>query len=220
MASITRKTIRPHGLSYLGSANVVRVKVIESDEYCLSFFAHTAWPIMVSNKPIIASHSSVYNICPHFRNLKDDQLYAIKENGGVVFINFYPTYIDSTFAGKEKNMKELNKPLIDSLSAIYGKNIDAGWYKVSEELNPYYQSIVPTLKDVVDHIDYVKNLIGINHVGIGADWDGVEVLPKNIEHIGKLPSLTKELIDRGYSKTEIKKVLGENFKRVFREVSQ
>jgi membrane dipeptidase len=174
----------------------------------------------ISNKPIIASHSSVYNICPHFRNLKDDQLYAIKENGGVVFINFYPTYIDSTFAGKEKNMKELNKPLIDSLSAIYGKNIDAGWYKVSEELNPYYQSIVPTLKDVVDHIDYVKNLIGINHVGIGADWDGVEVLPKNIEHIGKLPSLTKELIDRGYSKTEIKKVLGENFKRVFREVSQ
>ena len=74
--------------------------------------------------------------------------------------------------------------------------------------------------DVVDHIDYVKNLIGINHVGIGADWDGVEVLPKNIEHIGKLPALTKMLDDRGYSKKEIRKILGENFKRVFKEVSQ
>ena len=174
----------------------------------------------ISKKPIIASHSSVYSICPHFRNLKDDQLYAIKQNGGVVFINFYPSYIDPTFAKKEEKMKKFQKQLIDSVNTIYGKNTDAGWYKVSEELFPYYQSIVPDLSDVVDHIDYVKNLIGINHVGIGADWDGVEVLPKNIEHIGKLPALTKMLDDRGYSKKEIRKILGGNFKRVFKEVSQ
>ena len=165
----------------------------------------------ISNKPIIASHSSVYNLCPHFRNLKDDQLFAIKKNGGVVFIYCFTPYIDSTFAEKEKYLKESKKSLIDSISVIYGENTDAGWYKVSEELVPYYQSIVPELSDVVNHIDYVKNLIGINHVGIGADWDGVEVLPKNIEHIGKLPALTKMLIDRGYSKKEIRKVLGENF---------
>ena len=67
----------------------------------------------ISKKPIIASHSSVYSICPHFRNLKDDQLYAIKQNGGVVFINFYPSYIDPTFAKKEEKMKKLQKPLID-----------------------------------------------------------------------------------------------------------
>mgnify|MGYP001239622234 FL=1 len=176
--------------------------------------------LQISNKPIIASHSSVYNICPHFRNLKDDQMYAIKNNGGVIFINFYPAYIDPTFAEKEKKMKEFQKPLIDSVNAIYGENTDAGWYKVSEELAPHYNSIVPDLGDVVDHIDYVKNLIGINHVGIGGDWDGVEVLPKNIEHIGKLPALTKMLIDRGYTKKEIRKILGGNFKRVFKEVLQ
>ena len=174
--------------------------------------------LQISNKPIIASHSSVYNICPHYRNLKDDQMYAIKKNGGVIFINFYPAYIDSTFAGKEEKMKKFQKSLIDSVNAIYGENTDAGWYKVSEELAPHYQSIVPDLEDVVDHIDYVKNLIGIDHVGIGGDWDGVEVLPKNIEHIGKLPALTKVLIDRGYTKKEIRKILGENFKRVFKEV--
>jgi len=176
--------------------------------------------LQISNKPIIASHSSVYNICPHFRNLKDDQMYAIKNNGGVIFINFYPAYIDPTFAEKEKKMKEFQKPLIDSVNAIYGENTDAGWYKVSEELAPHYNSIVPDLGDVVDHIDYVKNLIGINHVGIGGDWDGVEVLPKNIEHIGKLPALTEMLIDRGYTKKEIRKILGGNFKRVFKEVLQ
>ena len=174
--------------------------------------------LQISNKPIIASHSSVYNICPHYRNLKDDQMYAIKKNGGVIFINFYPAYIDSTFAGKEEKMKKFQKSLIDSVNAIYGENTDAGWYKVSEELAPHYQSIVPDLEDVVDHIDYVKNLIGIDHVGIGGDWDGVEVLPKNIEHFGKLPALTKVLIDRGYTKKEIRKILGENFKRVFKEV--
>ena len=174
--------------------------------------------LQISNKPIIASHSSVYNICPHYRNLKDDQMYAIKKNGGVIFINFYPGYIDPTFVEKEEKMKKFQKPLIDSVNAIYGENTDEGWYKVSEELAPHYQSIVPDLEDVVDHIDYVKNLIGIDHVGIGGDWDGVEVLPKNIEHIGKLPALTKVLIDRGYTKKEIRKILGENFKRVFKEV--
>ena len=174
--------------------------------------------LKISNKPIIASHSSVYNICPHFRNLKDDQMYAIKKNDGVIFINFYPAYIDPTFAEKEEKIKKFQKPLIDSVNAIYGENTDVGWYKVSEELAPHYQSIVPDLDDVVDHIDYVKNLIGIDHVGIGGDWDGVEVLPKNIEHIGKLPALTKVLIDRGYTKKEIRKILGENFKRVFKEV--
>ena len=174
--------------------------------------------LQISNKPIIASHSSVYNICPHYRNLKDDQMYAIKKNGGVIFINFYPGYIDPTFVEKEEKMKKFQKPLIDSVNAIYGENTDVGWYKVSEELAPHYQSIVPDLDDVVDHIDYVKNLIGIDHVGIGGDWDGVEVLPKNIENIGKLPALTKVLIDRGYTKKEIRKILGENFKRVFKEV--
>ena len=174
--------------------------------------------LQISNKPIIASHSSVYNICPHYRNLKDDQMYAIKKNGGVIFINFYPGYIDPTFVEKEEKMKKFQKPLIDSVNAIYGENTDEGWYKVSEQLAPHYQSIVPDLEDVVDHIDYVKNLIGIDHVGIGGDWDGVEVLPKNLEHIGKLPALTKVLIDRGYTKKEIRKILGENFKRVFKEV--
>ncbi len=176
--------------------------------------------LSITTKPIIASHSSVYSICPQFRNLKDEQLLAIKDNGGVIFVNFYPGFIDSTFFKKEQDLKVLHSSLIDSVDDLYGKNSTIGYYKKSELLRPYYDKIVPTLNDVIDHIDYIKDFIGINHVGIGADWDGVEALPKGIEHIGKMPIITEKLIERGYSLRDVKKILGENFKRVFMEVTK
>ena len=101
---------------------------------------------------------------------------------------------------------------------FYQPGTDAHWYKTSEILNPLYKKIAPELIDVVNHIDYVAKLIGVDHVGIGADWDGVELLPNNIENIGKMPLLTEYLIDRGYSIRDVKKILGENFKRVYKEV--
>ena len=174
--------------------------------------------LKTTTKPIIASHSSAYTLCPHFRNLKDDQLFALKENGGVVFINFYPGYIDSTYSQKYEKIVKNNQSLIDSIDSIYEIDSDIHWYKTNQVLVPELQKITPDLDDVIDHIDYVVDLIGIDHVGIGADWDGVEILPKNIEHIGKLPAVTELLLERGYSVKEIKKILGENFKRVYKEV--
>ena len=76
----------------------------------------------------------------------------------------------------------------------------------------------PDLDDVIDHIDYIADLISVDHVGLGADWDGVEIMPTGIEDISKLPSLTKKLIERGYSQRDIRKILGGNFKRVFKDV--
>ena len=87
-------------------------------------------------------------------------------------------------------------------------------------MRSYYDEIVPDLNDVIDHIDYIKDLIGVDHVGIGADWDGVEALSKGIEHIGKMPLITEKLIERGYSVRDVKKILGGNFKRVFMEVTK
>lgn len=174
--------------------------------------------LKTTTKPIIASHSSAYTLCPHFRNLKDEQLFALKENGGVVFINFYPGYIDSTYSQKYEKVLKENQSLIDSVNKLYNLDSDIHWYKTNEVLAPELQKVAPDLDDVVDHIDYVVDLIGVDHVGIGADWDGVEILPKNIEHIGKLSSVTKLLLDRGYSTIEIRKILGGNFKRVYKEV--
>ena len=178
----------------------------------------TFWDIInITKKPIIASHSSVYKICPHFRNLKDEQIVAIKENGGVIFVNFYPGYIDSTFSKKASKIKFLFKNQLDSLRNIYNPNSDIYWYKENQILNKSLNEISPSIDDVIDHIDYIVNLIGVDHVGIGADWDGVEVLPRGIEDISKTPIITKKLFERGYNNFEVKKILGGNFKRVFKE---
>ncbi len=176
--------------------------------------------IDITERPIIASHSSVYNLCPHFRNLKDEQLFAIKENGGVVFVNFYPGYIDSTYEKKAKMIKESYQSKLDSLATVYDPDGDEYWYEESKLLLPALQKIAPSIDDIINHISYIVNLIGIDHVGLGADWDGVGVLPTGIEDVTKLPAITDKLLKRGFSKREIKKILGGNLKRVFKEVTK
>ena len=180
----------------------------------------TFWDVLeISTKPIIASHSSVYTLCPHFRNLKDEQLLALEKNNGVVFVNFYPAYIDSTFSEKGKKIRQDFQPQLDSLAGIFEPESNELWYAENALLEPSLSAAAPDLDDVIDHIDYIADLIGVDHVGLGADWDGVEVLPVGIENIAKLPSLTKKLIERGYSQRDIRKILGGNFKRVFKDVN-
>ena len=180
----------------------------------------TFWDVLeISTKPIIASHSSVYTLCPHFRNLKDEQLLALEKNNGVVFVNFYPAYIDSTFSEKGKKIRQDFQPQLDSLAGIFEPESNELWYAENALLEPSLSAAAPDLDDVIDHIDYIADLIGVDHVGLGADWDGVEVLPVGIENIAKLPSLTKKLIERGYSQRDIRKILGGNFKRVFKDVT-
>ena len=180
----------------------------------------TFWDVLeITTKPIIASHSSVYTLCPHFRNLKDEQLLALEKNNGVVFVNFYPAYIDSTFSKKGKKIRQEFQPQLDSLASLYEPESNELWYAENALLEPSLSSVAPNLDDVIDHIDYIADLIGVDHVGLGADWDGVEVLPVGIENIAKLPSLTKKLIERGYSQRDIRKILGGNFKRVFKDVN-
>ena len=168
--------------------------------------------------PIIASHSSVYNICPHFRNLNDAQLLAIKENGGVVFVNFYPAYIDSTFEKRANQVRKKHQPALDSLKVLYNEESDDYWYKSQDIINKDLSAVAPSLDQLIDHIDYIVNLIGPDHVGLGSDFDGVPVLPRGIEDCSKTPAITKRLFERGYTKENIRKILGENFKRVFRQV--
>ena len=180
----------------------------------------TFWDVLeISTKPIIASHSSVYTLCPHFRNLKDEQFLALEKNNGVVFVNFYPAYIDSTFSKKGKKIRQEFQPQLDSLASLYEPESNELWYAENALLEPSLSAAAPDLDDVIDHIDYIADLIGVDHVGLGADWDGVEVLPVGIENIAKLPSLTKKLIERGYSQRDIRKILGGNFKRVFKDVN-
>jgi len=148
--------------------------------------------------------------------LKDDQLKAIAANGGVVFINFAPWFIDSTFAAKESLMRSRNKSRIDSYRASSKVSGFLTEVAIADSLKDEYEQIRPTLKSLIDHFDYVARLVGVDHVGIGSDFDGISVTPRDMDDVTYLPNITRELLKRGYSASDIKKILGENFLRVLR----
>jgi membrane dipeptidase len=171
--------------------------------------------IAATTKPVLLSHSSVWNICPVFRNVKDDQIRAVAKNGGVICINFYSGFLDSNFA---KKMDELEgtrgKQIKDSLKQYYdAAKMNEIWKQYfSAELEPYR----PTISKLVDHIDYIVKLVGDDYVGIGSDFDGVSSVPVGLDDVTKYPLITEELRKRGYSKKSIKKILGGNVLRVMK----
>jgi len=169
--------------------------------------------INTTTKPIIASHSSVYALCKHQRNLNDDQIKAIAKNGGVIQINFHPGFIDPSFDEKEKAFFENHKVEFDSLikTGMDEWNVmDALYHKYAEEAN----NMRPPLSMLIDHIDYIAKLIGVDYVGIGSDFDGINLTPQQLDDVTTYPLITKALIDRGYTQQDINKILGQNFLRV------
>ena len=171
-----------------------------------------------SQEPIIASHSSVYALCPHYRNLKDDQIKAIAKTGGAVFINFYPGYIDSTFQQKAEIINMKYEVELDILAEKYDPLSNQYWFEEMKLLKHEKARIAPNINDVIKHISYIVDLVGVDYVGIGSDYDGVEIMPTGLENVSKLPFLTKKLIEHGYTIRELRKILGGNFKRIFKEV--
>jgi membrane dipeptidase len=175
----------------------------------------TFWDaINTTTKPVIASHSCAYTLCPVFRNLKDDQIKAIGKNGGVIHLNFYSGFLDSTHQKKAAQYSSLYKKQIDSLS-----NLKWAGYEIEEHLLAKYPAIAkglqPPLSLLMDHLDYIVQLIGVDHVGLGSDFDGISSAPKELKDVTAMPLITKLLLKRGYSKADIRKILGENFIRVF-----
>ena len=171
--------------------------------------------IATTSKPVLLSHSSVWNICPVFRNVKDDQIRAVAKNGGVICVNFYSGFLDSNFAKKMAFLEGTEgKKIKDSL----GQNYDA--VKLNEVWNKYFSAQLepyrPTISKLVDHIDYIAKLVGDDYVGIGSDFDGVSSLPVGMDDVTKYPLITDELKRRGYSNKSIKKILGENVLRVMK----
>lgn len=179
----------------------------------------TFWDILkVTKNPIIASHSSVYRLCPHYRNLKDDQIKAIAKSGGVVMINFYPAFIDSTFNKKKEMLLVKYQKELAAIEKKFCSDTTGYFIPRNKFLQSKNREVVPGVKRVADHIQYVTKLVGIDYVGLGADYDGITSTPLGLEDVSKLPNLTHELLARGYSETDVKKILGGNFLRVFKQV--
>ncbi len=170
--------------------------------------------IKITTKPIIASHSCVFSLCPHRRNLKDDQIKAIAKSGGVIFLNFYAGFIDSTYENKRNNFMKLHQKEIDLL-VQEGKQKDYALMMVSEKYKAEMNGMRPPLSVLIDHLDYIVKLVGADYVGMGSDFDGIEAPPLKLNGVEDYPLITKELLKRGYSKKDIYKMLGGNFRRVF-----
>lgn len=176
----------------------------------------TFYDVMETSKaPVIASHSSCRALANHTRNMTDDMLRAIAKNNGVVMINFYDGFLDS----RKAELAMRRRALQDELTAKYpndAKRVNEEMKKWSDA-NPVGATPFSTL---MEHFIHVIEVAGIDHVGIGSDFDGVPALPEGMEDISKLPNITVELMKRGYSDAEIKKVLGENLLRVMSQVER
>ncbi|HEX7844993.1 MAG TPA: dipeptidase [Chitinophagaceae bacterium] len=172
--------------------------------------------IATTTKPVMLSHSSVWNICPVFRNVKDEQIKAVAKNGGVICINFYSGFISKDYDQKSDYLTgTVRKKFQDSLYALGtdSVNVRTQW---REYLRNEMKSIRPSLAELVDHIDYIVKLVGDDYAGIGSDYDGVSSLPVGMEDVTTYPKITEELLRRGYSKKSIKKILGGNVMRVMK----
>lgn len=164
----------------------------------------------ISTKPVLVSHSNAAALTPHSRNLDDKQLEALKQNGGVVGVNFYSGFLDATY---EDRVKKLYRTHFGE-RGDYTLSVTRQYGKLPPDLKHKANAPLPTL---LDHIDYLVRKVGIDHVAIGSDFDGIESPPQGLEDVSKFPNLTKALFERGYPQEDIAKIMGLNFLRIWKE---
>ena len=181
------------------------------------------WDIVkTSTKPVIATHSGCRAIANVPRNLTDDMILALAKTGGVVNVIFYPEHIEPGWSQKKKKVDAEIASLVQRASDE--EKGDAVHKKLARDRvrrEEYLKRLPPvTVARIVDHIDHIVKLVGIDHVGIGSDFDGVQAVPVDLKSVADLPNLTKELLRRGYSESDIDKILGGNMLRVMEEVER
>lgn len=171
--------------------------------------------IKISRAPVIASHSSLRSFTPGFeRNMDDDMIKALAKNGGLIMINFGSTFVEAA-ARKWSDTRSAEKKKVEEK---FGKDSDE-----AKKFNDEYKKTTPlpyaNLDKVVEHIDYAVKLVGVDHVGLGSDYDGVgDSLPVGLKDVSTYPNLVQGLLEKNYSENDIKKILGGNLLRVWREV--
>lgn len=173
----------------------------------------------ISRAPIIASHSSARALANHSRNIPDDLLRRIAKNGGVVMVNFYPAFINQKVIDASAEREARLKPELARLRAQYKDNESS----LEAELTKLYAAnpLPPTpLSVLIDHMDHIAKVAGIDHVGLGSDFDGIPSVPEGMSDVAQLPNITYELLRRGYSEQDVRKVLGENFLRAFAQAER
>jgi len=208
---------QPKGLNDYGKKIIHRMNQLGMMVDLSHVGEKTFWDVIgTTNKPVLVSHSCAYTLCPVFRNLKDDQIKAVRKNGGVIDINFYSAFLDSNYAKRQKDLILEHKGERDSLLKL-NPDKDLALEILFNKYKDEFYAISPPLSIIIDHIDYIAKLIGVDYVGLGSDFDGVSnCTPQQLEDVTSYPLITKALLEKGYSKKDIYKILGGNFLRVLK----
>jgi membrane dipeptidase len=206
---------KSHGLSEFGERVVREMNklgiLVDISHVSAETMRHA---IRVSKAPVIASHSSAFAVANHPRNVPDDVLKMVKDNGGVVMVNFFSGFVVPEAARLSQNMFQVMR----NLQAKYPdeKEFSAALKQYGKE-----HPLPPgSVHDVVDHIEHIIRIAGVDHVGIGSDYDGVPQLPDQLEDVSCYPYITQELLNRGYSAADIHKIQGSNVLRVMRRAEE
>ena len=208
---------RHGGLSAFGKQVVRRMNALGMLVDVSHVSDSTFWDVLATTaKPVIASHSACRALAHHPRNLNDEQLRAIARNGGVVGINFYPVFLDEHFYHAYQELRRRIKPETDSIRAHYRGTPGASAFAVDQYVGEQVaaQLDVPGIDRLLDHIDHAVQVMGVDHVALGSDFDGISVLPAPMKDATSMPLVVAGLRARGYSDSDVRKILGENFLRV------
>ena len=211
------------GLSPLGRQAIERMNQLGMMVDISHVSDNTFYDALAASKaPLIASHSSCRALCTAPRNMTDDMIRALAKNGGVMDINYYSGFLSQAF---QDGYGKIEKQVEDELAAAR-----AGYAKQGKRLS-YLEEVriqqrlikdlpVPSYTAIADHIDHAVKVGGIDHVGLGSDFDGIDSAPRGMEDVSKIPDLVRELARRGYSEQDLEKILGGNVLRVMRQVEQ
>ncbi len=179
--------------------------------------------LLISQAPVIASHSSSRELTNQPRNMTDDMLRAMTNNGGVVMVNFYSAFIDENYRKAASDPEKIKQRDAEVEAYKKAHPHSDGSPVTYDEYAPLEKKWAaqfprPPLKSLIDHIDHIAKVAGVDHVGLGSDFDGVTSLPEGIDSAADLPKITQALLQRGYTREQILKILGGNFLRVMHEV--
>jgi len=182
----------------------------------------TFWDaIAITKAPVIASHSSARALVNHPRNMTDDMLRAVAKNGGVVQVNFFSGFVDEDYRkAMEAQAKDQAAAIQKYMDLLKAQGKPVSYIEIDRIEREWMAKIPrPPFKSLIDHIDHIAKVAGVDHVGLGSDFDGVSgATPQGMDSAADLPKITQALLDRGYSADDIRKILGGNILRVFRQV--
>ena len=167
----------------------------------------------ISGAPIIASHAAAYGVLPIDRNIPDDVIELVAGKGGLIMMHFCSGFLDARSAEACQRLESIER----ELRATYQRDED--YRKARSAYLATHPIPRSTIHTMIDHIDHIVRVAGIDHVGLGSDYDGMDTVPQGLEDVSCYPNITQVLLDRGYPEAEIRKILGENLLRVLREVT-